>query len=77
MPAPKMSAHDFAWKVVNEGSLSYALVDYGLGSEDLDPDDDEARALFELLQQFEQGGGLELLRKIDAIVEELTEEFED
>ena len=54
------------------GSLSYALVDYGLGSEDLDPADAAADELFQLLQQFEQGGGLELLRKIDAIVDELT-----
>ncbi len=72
MASGKMSAHDFAWKVANEGSLSYALVDYGLGSEDLDPADAEADELFQLLQQFEQGGGLELLRKIDAIVDELT-----
>lgn len=72
MASGKMSAHDFAWKVANEGSLSYALVDYGLGSEDLDPADAAADELFQLLQQFEQGGGLELLRKIDAIVDELT-----
>jgi len=72
MASDKMSAHDFAWKVANEGSLSYALVDYGLGSEDLDPADAAADELFQLLQQFEQGGGLELLRKIDAIVDELT-----
>lgn len=72
MASDKMSAQDFAWKVANEGSLSYALVDYGLGSEDLDPADAAADELFQLLQQFEQGGGLELLRKIDAIVDELT-----
>ena len=74
MASGKMSAHDFAWKVANEGSLSYALVDYGLGSEDLDPEQSDAAAdeLFQLLRQFEQGGGLELLRKIDAIVDELT-----
>lgn len=76
MKIEKLSAQDFAWKVVNEGSLSYALVDYGLGSKDLDPDDDEARELFELLQQFEESGGLELLRKIDDIVDGLTEEFD-
>ncbi len=74
MASDKMSAQDFAWKVANEGSLSYALVDYGLGSEDLDPADAAADELFQLLQQFEQGGGLELLRKIDAIVNELTGE---
>lgn len=74
MASDKMSAQDFAWKVANEGSLSYALVDYGLGSEDLDPADAEADELFQLLQQFEQGGGLGLLRKIDAIVNELTGE---
>lgn len=74
MASDKMSAQDFAWKVANEGSLSYALVDYGLGSEDLDPADAEADELFQLLRQFEQGGGLELLRKIDAIVNELTGE---
>lgn len=72
MTTEKMSAHDFAWKVANEGSLSYALVDYGLGSEDLDPADAAADELFQLLRQFEQGGGLELLRKTDAIVDELT-----
>lgn len=72
MTTGKMSAHDFAWKVANEGSLSYALVDYGLGSEDLDPADAAADELFQLLRQFEQGGGLELLRKTDAIVDELT-----
>lgn len=74
MASDKMSAQDFAWKVANEGSLSYALVDYGLGSEDLDPADAAADELFQLLQQFEQGGGLGLLRKIDAIVNELTGE---
>ena len=74
MASDKMSAHDFAGKVANEGSLSYALVDYGLGSEDLDPADAAADELFQLLRQFEQGGGLELLRKIDAIVNELTGE---
>lgn len=74
MASDKMSAQDFARKVANEGSLSYALVDYGLGSEDLDPADAAADELFQLLRQFEQGGGLELLRKIDAIVDELTGE---
>ncbi len=28
MASDKMSAQDFAWKVANEGSLSYALVVY-------------------------------------------------
>lgn len=70
----KMTAQNFAWKVDSEGSLSYALVEYGLGSKDLDPTDPDSAELHRLLTEFETSGGLGLLRKINDAVDDLLEE---
>lgn len=70
-----MTAERFAQKVEAEGSLSYALIEYGLGSKDLDPTDPESVELHRLLVEFETGGGLDILRKINDAVDDLSDDW--
>ncbi len=70
-----MTAERFAQKVEAEGSLSYALIEYGLGSKDLDPTDPESVELHRLLSEFETSGGLDILRKINDAVDDLSDDW--
>jgi len=71
MSRRQMTPEEFAQAVDSEGSLSYALVGYGLGSKDLEPGSD----LHALMVDFEESGALDKFRALSRAIDDLLDDF--